>query len=99
MAAGAALSPVAEAPAARCELPNAGYAGACNECLAARCCEPIEACKGDAGCAQQLACEVQCQYDAEPSACTAQCFAAGPHPLYEPYDDCSFGDCRASCWS
>lgn len=95
----AALTTAALTTAPRCELPNGGYAGECNVCLAARCCEPIEACKGDAECALQLSCEVQCQYDAEPGACTARCFAEGPHRLYTPYDDCSFADCRASCWS
>jgi hypothetical protein len=100
-AAPATAAPATAAPvtAASCELPNAGYAGECNVCLAARCCASIEACKNDTGCAQQLSCEVQCQYDADPSACTERCFAAGPHGLYGPYDDCSFDDCRASCWS
>lgn len=83
----------------RCELPGAGYSEACNACLAARCCEPLEACKGDAACAEQLSCEVQCQYDADPGACTAGCFAAGPQLRYTDYDDCSFADCRSSCWT
>jgi hypothetical protein len=85
-------------PAGRCELPAAGYSDDCNTCLAARCCEPIESCKEDSQCAEQLSCEVQCQLDSDPPGCSQRCFASGPHGLYTPYDDCSFAECRSSCW-
>lgn len=83
---------------ALCELPRGGYAGACNECLAARCCEPIEACKAGDDCFAQLDCMLLCQYDSDPPACSRECLAAGRHPDYVAYDDCSFEACRPQCW-
>jgi hypothetical protein len=84
--------------AGMCELPSEGYADSCNECLAARCCEPIETCKTQSDCSAQLECVVLCQYASDPSACSRACFAPGRHPDYVRYDDCSFADCRSECW-
>jgi hypothetical protein len=84
--------------AERCELPRGGYAESCNECLAARCCEPIEICKQQSDCSSQLDCVLLCQYASDPPACSRACFAAGRHPDYVRYDDCSFEDCRSECW-
>jgi hypothetical protein len=84
--------------AARCELPRGGYTGTCNECLAASCCAPIETCKGRADCAAQLDCMLSCQEASDPSECSRACLATGRDPDYVAYDDCSFEDCRDTCW-
>lgn len=85
--------------AARCELPAQGYSPSCDQCLAARCCEPIEACKSDAECAEQVSCIVRCQYADDPASCSPACIADQPHPGYLAYDDCSFEQCLEECWS
>jgi hypothetical protein len=86
------------APLARCELPRGGYVDACNECLAARCCEPIEACKAGVDCSTQLDCMLGCQYASDPPGCSRACLAAGRQPDYVAFDDCSFDACRDQCW-
>lgn len=87
------------AEAAVCELPSGGYSEACNGCLAARCCAPIEDCKGDAACGDQLRCIIECQTDDSPTACSTACTAdSGVHAGYMAYDDCSFSECLSECW-
>jgi len=83
---------------ARCELPEPGYGGECNSCLAARCCEPIEACDADAVCSEQLACVVRCQTADDPGRCSMACLGEEPAAGYLAYDDCSFSECLSSCW-
>jgi hypothetical protein len=84
--------------AGTCELPGEGYVAPCNECLAARCCAPIQSCKGDAACFDQLSCVVHCQYEPDPGSCSAACVEGGPHDGYLAYDDCSFDACLEECW-
>lgn len=81
-----------------CELPSGGYAAACNSCLAAQCCTPIEDCKSDAACGEQLRCIVECQDDEDPAACSMACAGEGVHAGYVAYDDCSFVECLSTCW-
>jgi hypothetical protein len=92
-----ATSAEIEAPGV-CELPRGGYPGACNECLADRCCAAIEMCKGSPACAAQLECMIPCQAASDPSECSRACVAAGRDPDYVAYDDCSFEECRTQCW-
>jgi hypothetical protein len=85
-------------PASSCGLPEGGYDDGCNSCLAANCCVPVEACKQDPGCAAQLSCIVRCQHADDPTVCSDACIPGAPDPGYLAYDDCSFQECRSSCW-
>lgn len=84
--------------ASSCELPEGGYGDSCNSCLASSCCSVIEACERDASCSTQLSCIVRCQHADDPTACSAACIPGVPDPGYVAYDDCSFQECRSSCW-
>jgi hypothetical protein len=86
------------AQGAMCELPSGGYAAACNSCLAAQCCAPIEDCKSDAACGEQLRCIVECQDDENPAECSMACARDGVDARYVAYDDCSFVECLSTCW-
>jgi hypothetical protein len=82
-----------------CQLPSGGYTSDCNTCLAASCCEDIEACKANGECAAQLTCIIDCQQASDPGACSAACTEpGGVHVGYTAYDDCSFGECMSTCW-
>jgi hypothetical protein len=86
------------AEAGMCELPSAGYAAACNDCLAAQCCTQIEDCKRDAACGAQLGCIVECEDADDPAECSRACMPEGLHAGYVAYDDCSFVECLSACW-
>jgi len=82
-----------------CQLPSGGYTDDCNACLASNCCAEVEACKSDVACGAQLACIIECEEDEDPGACSERCMEPdGLHVGYTPYDDCSFGECRSTCW-
>jgi hypothetical protein len=86
------------AEAGMCELPSAGYAAACNDCLAARCCTQVEDCKSDAACSAQLGCIIECEDAEDPAECSMACMPEGVHAGYVAYDDCSFVECLSTCW-
>jgi len=83
----------------RCALPAPGYGVDCDGCLAARCCDPIEACKSDSLCAEQLGCVVRCQTADDPGRCSMDCIGDTPAANYLAYEDCSFSECLMACWN